>query len=92
MYGMGGAYIFRFIAIGLGTYLLQFWPIKAIGAAYLVWMSASYFYEVRHPKIREGRMENDLTGFGGQSFKLRVSISYFRLIQFWRPWQCPAIR
>ena len=22
MYGMGGAYLFRFIAIGLGTYLL----------------------------------------------------------------------
>ncbi|OAU82813.1 membrane protein, partial [Lacticaseibacillus rhamnosus] len=50
MYGMGGAYLFRFIAIGLGTYLLQFWPIKAVGALYLVWMSGSYFYAVRHPK------------------------------------------
>ena len=65
MYGMGGAYLFRFIAIGLGTYLLQFWPIKAIGAAYLVWMSASYFYEVRHPRSQTGTNKKRSHGLWG---------------------------
>lgn len=50
IYGMWGAYLFRFIAIGLGTYLMNFWGIKALGAAYLVWMSLHFFYEQRHPK------------------------------------------
>lgn len=50
VYGMGGAYLFRFIAIGLGTYLLHFWGIKALGAGYLLWMSVHYFYSARHPK------------------------------------------
>ncbi|MFL6517768.1 MAG: TerC family protein, partial [Bacillus sp. (in: firmicutes)] len=28
-YGLLGAYIFRFIAIGIGVYLIKFWVIKA---------------------------------------------------------------
>lgn len=50
LYGMGGAYIFRFVAIGFGTYLMRFWGIKALGAVYLLWMSLHFFYEQRHPK------------------------------------------
>lgn len=49
VYGLGGAYLFRFIAIGLGTYLLKFWVIKAIGAAYLGWMCLHYFIERHNP-------------------------------------------
>ena len=65
MYGMGGAYLFRFIAIGLGTYLLQFWPIKAVGALYLVWMSGSYFYAVRHPKSNTATHKHKTHGLWG---------------------------
>ncbi|KRM72754.1 TerC family protein [Lacticaseibacillus brantae] len=50
LYGMGGAYAFRFVAIGLGTYLMRFWLIKAAGAAYLLWLSLSYFYQQRQPQ------------------------------------------
>ena len=70
MYGMGGAYLFRFIAIGLGTYLLQFWPIKALGALYLVWMSASYFYAVRHPKSNTGKKAKRAHGLWGTVFQI----------------------
>ncbi|WP_181358115.1 DUF475 domain-containing protein [Lacticaseibacillus rhamnosus] len=65
MYGMGGAYLLRFIAIGLGTYLLQFWPIKAVGALYLVWMSGSYFYAVRHPKSNTATHKHKTHGLWG---------------------------
>ncbi len=43
-YGILGAYLFRFIAIGLGTYLIKIWWIKAAGALYLLWMSYQFFF------------------------------------------------
>ena len=50
VYGLWGAYLFRFIAIGLGTYLMKFWGIKALGAGYLLYMSLHFFYEQHKPK------------------------------------------
>ncbi|KRL44651.1 MULTISPECIES: TerC family protein [Lactobacillaceae] len=50
MWGLWGSYIFRFIAIGLGAYLIKFWFIKALGAGYLLYMSLHFFYEERHNK------------------------------------------
>jgi len=43
MWGLGGAYLFRFIAIGVGTYLIKLWFVKLIGALYLLHMVYSYF-------------------------------------------------
>ncbi|HEU4962924.1 MAG TPA: TerC family protein [Bacilli bacterium] len=38
-YGILGAYIFRFLAIGLGTYLVSFTPVKILGALYLFYIA-----------------------------------------------------
>jgi len=46
-YGLLGAYAFRFVAIGLGVYLIELWWVKAIGAAYLAWLSIKYFIDKR---------------------------------------------
>lgn len=46
-YGLIGSYVFRFIAIGLGVFLIKLWWIKAIGAAYLAWLSIEYFIDKR---------------------------------------------
>lgn len=43
-YGLFGAYIFRFIFIGLGVYLIKFTWIKVIGAAYLAWIVVKHFW------------------------------------------------
>jgi YkoY family integral membrane protein len=43
LWGIGGAYLFRFIAIGVGTYLIKLWFIKLIGALYLLHMVYGYF-------------------------------------------------
>lgn len=43
MYGLWGAYIFRFIFIGIGVYLVKFWFIKVLGAAYLAWLCINHF-------------------------------------------------
>lgn len=50
IYGLWGAYLFRFIAVGLGSYLMRFWGIKAVGAAYLLYMSVHFFYQQHKPK------------------------------------------
>ncbi len=42
-YGIWGAYIFRFLVIGIGTYLIHLWEIKIIGALYLFYMVYRYF-------------------------------------------------
>nr|WP_056956400.1 TerC family protein [Lacticaseibacillus pantheris]KRL86758.1 hypothetical protein FC50_GL000402 [Lacticaseibacillus pantheris DSM 15945 = JCM 12539 = NBRC 106106] len=54
VYGLWGAYLFRFIAIGMGTYLMRFWGIKALGAVYLLYMSVHFFYEQHHPESANG--------------------------------------
>ena len=43
MYGMFGAYFFRFIFIGIGVYLVKFSLVKILGAAYLAWIVISHF-------------------------------------------------
>lgn len=44
-YGLWGAYVFRFIAIGLGTYLINLWEIKVLGALYLIYLAYAYFFK-----------------------------------------------
>ena len=43
LYGMFGAYFFRFVFIGIGVYLVKFWYIKLFGALYLAWICLSFF-------------------------------------------------
>lgn len=56
-YGIWGAYIFRFLIIGIGQYLIHFWEIKVIGSVYLFYLSIKYFID-RH-KGKNGENIND---------------------------------
>lgn len=42
-YGIWGSYIFRFLVIGLGTYLIHFWEIKVLGSIYLIYLVYRFF-------------------------------------------------
>lgn len=53
-YGLMGAYTFRFIAIGLGVWLMEIQWIKIIGAIYLVWLSFSHFKPPAEKKEQSG--------------------------------------
>ncbi|HDR7793290.1 TPA: TerC family protein [Bacillus luti] len=46
-YGLIGAYAFRFIAIGIGMFLIKLWWVKLLGALYLAWLSVKYFIDKR---------------------------------------------
>ena len=51
-YGLLGAYIFRFIAIGVGTFLVQITWIKVLGGAYLLWIAISNLFFKKHGRGR----------------------------------------
>jgi len=50
VYGLWGAYLFRFIIIGVGTFLIHLWEIKVAGSLYLVYLVYAYFRKQKQPK------------------------------------------
>lgn len=58
MYGLWGAYFFRFLAIGIGTALVKLWWVKLIGGLYLLWMAIK-FYKDYFEKKRQADSDED---------------------------------
>lgn len=56
-YGLIGAYTFRFIAIGIGMFLIKLWWVKVLGALYLAWLSIKYFIDKRKGNNEEDEAE-----------------------------------
>lgn len=44
LYGLGGAFVFRGIAIVLASKIIAFWWLQAIGALYLLYLPAKHFW------------------------------------------------
>ncbi len=63
-YGLLGAYIFRFIAIGIGVYLIKFTLVKVLGAAYLAWLAIKYFIDKRNASQAEEGEEHGINQKG----------------------------
>lgn len=49
-YGLLGAFVFRFIALFLISFLIDVWQIQALGALYLIGMSAQHLYKAHKAK------------------------------------------
>jgi predicted tellurium resistance membrane protein TerC len=45
-YGIIGAYIFRFLAIGIGTFLVTITWVKVVGGVYLLWIAVSNLFDL----------------------------------------------
>ncbi|SDO81160.1 integral membrane protein, YkoY family [Paenibacillus sp. yr247] len=60
-YGLIGAYIFRFLAIGVGTFLVQITWIKVLGGVYLLWIAISNLFFKKHEE--EGEIQNKELSF-----------------------------
>ena len=73
-YGLLGAYVFRFIAIGLGVFLIKMWWVKILGAGYLAWLSIKYFIDKRKNEGNEEEEVNDLD---------RKGLAFRLFGQFW---------
>ncbi|HRJ34224.1 MAG TPA: hypothetical protein PKY51_11795 [Fimbriimonadaceae bacterium] len=46
LYGLGGAFIFRFVAILLAKQVMQLWWLQAIGALYLAFLPFKHFFHL----------------------------------------------
>lgn len=57
-YGIIGAYLFRFVAIGLGVFLIKFTLIKVVGGLYLLWLAGKNIF-----KKDDGEDEVENKGF-----------------------------
>lgn len=49
LYGLGGAFVFRGIAILLASHIIEFWWLQAIGAAYLLYLPLKHFAHAAQP-------------------------------------------
>ncbi|WP_108308053.1 TerC family protein [Metalysinibacillus jejuensis] len=67
-YGLIGAYFFRFLAIGVGVFLIKLWWVKVLGAAYLAWLAIQYFID----KAKGGSVEEEIEDMKAKGFLMRV--------------------
>ncbi|MBC6297278.1 TerC family protein [Listeria sp. FSL L7-1517] len=52
-YGLVGAFVFRFIALFLISFLVKIWEIQAIGAIYLLYLAIKHMW-----KLKKGKQED----------------------------------
>lgn len=62
-YGIVGAYVFRFIAIGLGTILVKITWVKVAGALYLLYIAYTGIFKKKEEE-EEGEAGSKTKGFG----------------------------
>lgn len=65
-YGIWGSYLFRFLIIGIGTYLINFWEIKVIGSAYLIYLVYRFFHNKFFGKRSKRKIRNQAAGLTGR--------------------------
>ncbi len=58
MYGLGGAFALRTAAILLATYIISFWWLQAVGAAYLLFLPIKHFIDHASQKEIRGKDMN----------------------------------
>ncbi|MEK5230893.1 TerC family protein [Lysinibacillus sp. FSL K6-0232] len=71
-YGLFGALIFRFSALFVITVLVNYWQIQAVGAAYLLFMSAKNIYDLRKHRDDVEEDTDDKPAKKGSGFWLTV--------------------
>lgn len=71
-YGLFGALLFRFSALFIITILVNYWQIQAIGAVYLLFMSAKNIYDLRKQKDEPEEEQEEKSTKKGSSFWMTV--------------------
>jgi len=62
-YGLLGAFVLRFGSLFVISFLVDFWQVQALGAAYLLFMSIKHLYETFMHKENETRAKKKGSGF-----------------------------
>ncbi len=80
-YGLLGAFVFRFTALFMITFLVKFWEIQAIGAAYLLFIAGKNIYDkVTHkPEGHPDKKPKKQSGFWMTVLKVELADIAFAL-------------
>jgi len=71
-YGLIGAFVFRAVAVVAAGMLIRFWQLKAVGAAYLLFLSARYFWKLLRHSRTAALGEQPQTSFWKTVFWIEV--------------------
>ncbi|TQR20188.1 TerC family protein [Psychrobacillus vulpis] len=74
-YGLLGAFIFRFLALFMITFLVNIWQVQAIGAAYLLFISIKHIYDSRKKDDEKDVEEKEKKGSGFWVTVLKVELA-----------------
>ncbi|MCM3358972.1 MULTISPECIES: TerC family protein [unclassified Psychrobacillus] len=77
-YGLLGAFVFRFAALFMITFLVNIWQVQALGAAYLLFISIKHIYDQRKkpgPHIETDGLEENAKGSGFWMTVLKVELA-----------------
>ena len=77
-YGLWGAYIFRFLVIGIGTFLINLWEIKIIGSLYLFYLVYRFFD--KHKKGRQTHKLVKQTGKISMFWRVVMQIEFMDIV------------
>ena len=72
-YGIWGAFLFRFLAIVLASFLLRFWQLKLAGGLYLIYLAASHFLRGGHHEDQEDAPTRFGRGFWGTVISVELA-------------------
>lgn len=72
-YGIWGAFIFRLIAVLTASYLLQFWELKVVGGAYLLFLAIRHLFFQHEDYTEEGAARRAKTGFWTTVFNVEMA-------------------
>lgn len=74
-YGLGGAFVFRFAALFLISFLVDIWQLQAIGAAYLIFLSVNHVAKTHLLKTdkKKKKIASKTSGFWMTVFKVELA-------------------
>ena len=79
-YGLLGAFVFRFTALFLITFLVNIWQIQALGAIYLLYISIKNIYDQKHHKEEDPtKKKRKKSGFWMTVLKVELADIAFAL-------------
>ncbi|MDV2884735.1 TerC family protein [Alkalihalophilus pseudofirmus] len=75
LYGLAGAFVFRFGSLFFVSYLIHIWQIQAIGAAYLIGIAVYHFSKkyLLKPYVKHKLKESKGTGFWVTVLKVELA-------------------
>lgn len=72
-YGLAGAFVFRFAALFMISFLVDVWQVQAIGAIYLLFISIKYLYQKATNHAQDKGIKQGQSGFWMTVFKIELA-------------------